>query len=102
MSSNVLSQREQAEIVDKLISSVHEGEEFDEGLYDQLDVSHQTEVDDAIREYANAAVGSDTSVVNGNQEIGRIKRRTAYYACAFLLAFYCPSVFKEHAKSVVI
>jgi L-lysine 2,3-aminomutase len=55
-----LSDKEQAKIVEKLISSVHEVEEFDEDLYDQLDARHQMQVDDAIREYADAAVGSDT------------------------------------------
>ncbi|MCI3923550.1 hypothetical protein MO973_25315 [Paenibacillus sp. TRM 82003] len=44
----------------KLISSVHALEEFDEDLYDQLDARHQMQVDAAIREYADAAVGSDT------------------------------------------
>ena len=60
MSSSVLSDKEQAKIVKKLISIVNDEEEFDEDLYDQLDAFHQMQVDDAIKEYANAAVGSDT------------------------------------------
>ena len=34
-------------------------EEFDEDLYNQLDEWHKMQVDDAITEFANGAVGSD-------------------------------------------
>ncbi|USK78974.1 hypothetical protein LHV56_19280 [Peribacillus frigoritolerans] len=63
MSNVELSQKEQAEIVDKLISRLDETgpeEEFDEDLYNQLDERHKMQVDDAITEFVNGAVGSDT------------------------------------------
>ncbi|WP_040207865.1 hypothetical protein [Neobacillus jeddahensis] len=63
MSNNELSQNEQAKIVKKLIDSLDEldvGENIDEDLYNQLDVWHKMQVDDAIREFADAAIGSDT------------------------------------------
>ncbi|ADU31321.1 hypothetical protein [Evansella cellulosilytica] len=63
MSSDNLSKKEQEKIVEKLISSLDEmgpEDELDEELYDQLDSDHQQQVDDAIREFADAAIGSDT------------------------------------------
>ncbi|MEH6849434.1 hypothetical protein [Bacillus pseudomycoides] len=62
MSNAELSQKEQAKIVKKLISRLDEmgvEEEFDEDLYNQLDEWHKMQVDDAITEFANGAVGSD-------------------------------------------
>ncbi|WP_377888868.1 hypothetical protein [Alkalihalobacillus sp. R86527] len=63
MSSSKLSKKEQDEIVEKLIASLDVldiNEEIDQQLYDQLDANHQQQVDDAIREFADAAIGSDT------------------------------------------
>lgn len=62
MSSNNLSQKEQEKIVEKLISRIDEmgpEDEFDEELYNKLDGWHKSQVDDAITEFANSAIGSD-------------------------------------------
>lgn len=62
MSSDNLSQKEQAKIVKKLISRLDEmgpEDEFDEELYNQLDGWHKIQVDDAITEFANGAIGSE-------------------------------------------
>lgn len=62
MSNTELSHKEQAKIVKELISHLDETgveEEFDEDLYNQLDESHKMQVDDAIKDFANGAVGSD-------------------------------------------
>jgi len=58
----MLSKKEQAKIVEKLTSNLDETDpeaDFDEESYNQLDERHQEQVDDAIREFANGAVGSD-------------------------------------------
>lgn len=57
-----LTQKDQAEIVKKLTSRLREmgvEEEFDEDLYSQLDERHKIQVDEAITEFANGAIGSD-------------------------------------------
>lgn len=56
-----LSKAEQDQIVVDLAVGVEslDDDEFEE-LYDQLDVKHQIEVDQNLREFANGAVGSDT------------------------------------------
>lgn len=62
MPNGELSQKEQNKIVEKLISQLDEldiGEEIDQELYNQLDVLHQMQVDDAIREFADAAIGDE-------------------------------------------
>lgn len=60
MSENELSEDEQNTIAQQLMVNIDtlSEEEIDE-LYDQLDTYHQREVDDAIREWANDAVGDD-------------------------------------------
>lgn len=52
MSSDNLSQKEQENIVDELISRLDEmgpEDDFDEELYNKLDDWHKSQVDDAIR-----------------------------------------------------
>ena len=59
--SKQLSNNEQDEIVVQLTTNLGgmiEDDEF-EALFEQLDVDHRLEVNDAIREFANNAVGSD-------------------------------------------
>lgn len=56
-----LSYDEQEELVVILSTSIETMPEDEfEASYQQLDRDHQWEVDDAIREFANNAVGSDT------------------------------------------
>lgn len=55
-----MSHSKQKRIVEKLIDNIEEMEEEEfEKLYDQLDVDYQIQVDKAIREFADAAVGSE-------------------------------------------
>ena len=55
-----LSEIEQEQIVGDLAVGVEtlNDEEFDD-LYNQLDVDHQMQVDDNLREFANNAVGDE-------------------------------------------
>ncbi|WP_391204431.1 hypothetical protein [Psychrobacillus sp. L4] len=62
MTSSGLSQYKQAKIVEKLTSNLDETDieaDFDEESYNQLDDAHKIQVDDAIREFADDAVGSE-------------------------------------------
>ena len=54
-----LSRDEQNEIVNEITSNFDsmESDEY-ERLYDQLDVDHQIEVDDAAHQYADDAIGT--------------------------------------------
>jgi hypothetical protein len=61
MTTEPLSFDEQEELVVILSTSIETMPEDEfEASYQQLDRDHQWEVDDAIREFANNAVGSDT------------------------------------------
>jgi hypothetical protein len=55
-----LSKAEQDEIVEQLVSGIEtmDGDEWDE-LRDRLDDEHQRQVDDAAREFAADAIGSE-------------------------------------------
>ena len=58
-----LSQDEQDEIVQRIDMACHEqsDEDYDElceKYYDQLDIEHQAQVDDNVREFADGAVGT--------------------------------------------
>lgn len=55
-----MSSSKQKRIVKKIIDNLEQMDEDEmEKLYDQLDEEHQMKVDDAIREFADAAVGSE-------------------------------------------
>ncbi|MGM8213424.1 hypothetical protein ACLIBH_11670 [Virgibacillus sp. W0430] len=62
MTNNERSQKDQDKIVEQLISGLDETgteDDFNENLYNQLDVDHQMQVDTAIREFADHAVGDE-------------------------------------------
>ena len=55
-----LSKGMQDQIVVELVTSMEtmDSDEFEE-LYSQLDIDHQMDVDQSIREFANNAIGSE-------------------------------------------